>query len=62
VDRAAVITGRIAAGSAQSGGINGNQGQVLANPLTCHTWISTAFKQTKQSIVIVVINKMIRFH
>jgi len=66
VDRVAVITGRIAAGSAQSGGIYGNQKQGLEDHLTCHTWLSTALKQTKLNtifiIIIVVINKTIRFH
>jgi len=49
VDRAAVITRRVAAGSAQSGEIYGNEGQVLADPLTCHTWLSTALKQTNKT-------------
>jgi hypothetical protein len=49
VDRVAVITGRIAAGSAQSGGIYGNQGQVLADYLNCHTWLSTELKQTNKT-------------
>jgi hypothetical protein len=44
VDRVAVITGRIAAVSAQSGGIYGNQEQVQEDHLTCHTWLSTANK------------------
>jgi hypothetical protein len=48
VDRVAVITGRIAAGSAQSGGIYGNQRQALEDPLTCHTWLSTELKQTNK--------------
>jgi len=48
VDGAAVITGRIAAGSAQSSGIYCSHGQVLADHLTCHTWLSPALKQTNK--------------